>query len=232
MHSPPWLGARSYLREGPYALFQKNSRDLVVASLAHASAAACQTTIIPQLTQLARRSWRRAEAPPGSLWRLGEPLPGLHFSRLQMSAKGGDNITAILAHARDDRDLMTSDPELSILVDFFVAELGRLQKSCLALSPRDRTVVAGPHSFALADRYATVLAASGCLGVWWHQPEDGDEFLRDPAWVVAALRRLASRLGRAQRSDVADRDPAIYAELRRRLDAGLAFDLTGSQLAG
>src|SRR5207249_122565 len=51
------LGARSYLRDGRYAIFQKMARDLPTAGFGHASRAACRVTVLPQLPRLARRAW-------------------------------------------------------------------------------------------------------------------------------------------------------------------------------
>ncbi|GAB3975602.1 acyl-CoA dehydrogenase family protein [Plantactinospora veratri] len=82
------LGARSYLRDGPYAIFQKNLRDLLAATLTHASAAVCQATIIPQLPRLAQQGWRSSPPPPPELFRLGGALPPLDFAGLGLSARG------------------------------------------------------------------------------------------------------------------------------------------------
>lgn len=224
------LGARSYLRSGPYAAFQKNTRDLAVAMLAHASSAACQATIIPQLAHLARRSWQRAEAPPAALFRLADPLPELDFGRLALSCMGTDNLSATLLSARADTAATRATPGLAQALDHFAGELGRLREDCVSLPPGERTVVAGPGSFDLVDRYATLLAASACVGVWSHNP---GLFRSGTPWLVAALWRLAGRLGVAAMGDRgADGfDEPVFAELRRRHDEGLAFDLTAAGLA-
>ena len=50
------------------------------------------------------------------------------------------------------------------------------------------TVYEATHA-RLAGRYAIVLAAAACLGVW-REAAPGS-FLADPAWVATAVRRLA-----------------------------------------
>jgi hypothetical protein len=227
------LGARSYLREGPYAVFQKNARDLPVAMLAHASSAACQATIIPQLPRLARRSWLSAEAPPPALFRLGEPLPELDFTRLTLSARGADRLSATLPAGRDGTGAGSGEPELAALCNHFVAELSDLKDQCEALPPRELRVSAGPASFDLVDRYATVLAASACFGVWRHNQDHRSRFLRGTPWIVAALRRLADRLGTGPAPGAAHGlEPDLFRELRARHDEGRSFDLTDGHLAG
>jgi hypothetical protein len=232
-HLSTLLGARSYLREGPYAVFQKNTRDLPVAMLAHASGAACQATVITQLPRLASRSWLTAEPPPPLLFRLDDRLPDLDFTRLALSAKGVDRLSATLPAGRDDAGGPAPEPELAALRDQFVAELADLKAECAALPPRERLASAGPASFDLVDRYAIVLAANACFGVWRHNQDHRSQFLRGTPWVVAALRRLAERLSTAPAPGALHgREPPLFDELRARHDEGRSFDLADSPLAG
>jgi alkylation response protein AidB-like acyl-CoA dehydrogenase len=220
------LGARSYLREGPYAVFQKNARDLPVATLAHASSAVCQATIIPQLAGLARRSWLRTGPPPADVFRIGQPLPELDFAALGLTASGVDSLSGMLD---PDDDAVAGVPELARLRDLFSTELAGLARRCAGIPPRDRTVIASPESFELAHRYAVVLAACACLGVWRHSTEP---FLAGPEWIVAALRRLAARLGIGPVDEPAhDHNEPMLAELLARYESGRAFDLATTRLA-
>ncbi|MER6901615.1 acyl-CoA dehydrogenase, partial [Amycolatopsis sp. NPDC000740] len=171
------LGARSYLRDGEYGIFGKNSRDLPVAALAHASAAVCQASIIPQLPALARRSWLDAAPAPDSLFDLGAQLPALRWHELALNSRGADSVTAMLPALYGQ-----CQGELRSVVADLIAAFAELKTGCAQLAPRDRTVIAGPHSFDLAHRYAVLVAASACLGVWSRRTD----FLGDPAWVTAA----------------------------------------------
>ncbi|NJP96373.1 acyl-CoA dehydrogenase [Nonomuraea sp. FMUSA5-5] len=212
------LGARSYLREGPYGLFQKYQRDLAVTALAHASAAACLSTIIPQLPRLARRSWLRADPAGPELFRLGEELPELDFSLLAADARGADSLTAALALA----DL----PELAPLRDVFLGELAGLRERCVDLPPRERTVSASAETFALAERYSLVLAAGACAGVWAAR--------RDPfttAWLLVALGRLADRLGLPHPPPPPEAGRLLFSELVARRERSLTFDFSAHPLA-
>ncbi|AVT36085.1 acyl-CoA dehydrogenase [Plantactinospora sp. BB1] len=221
------LGARSYLRDGPYAIFQKNLRDLLAATLTHASAAVCQATIIPQLPRLAQQGWRSSPAPPPELFRLGGSLPPLDFGALGLSARGVDSLAGTL---REHGAEPGAEPALARLCGLFTAELDRLAEICADLPPRDRTVIAGRRSFELTDRYTTVLAAAACLGVWRHNQDD--PFLRDTPWLLAALTRLAGRLGLDPGAAPDGLERHLFVELLERYQDNRGFDLVNRRLAG
>lgn len=216
------LGARSYLREGPYGIFQKNMRDIPLVTFAHANAAVCQATMLPQLPRLARRSWLEAAPPPAALFRLGDPLPPLEYGALRPSARGADSLTAALASLGDA-------PELADLASVFTGELRELRRRCLDLPPGDRTVTARRSAFDLTDRYATVLAAAACAGVWRHA--DGG-FLGDTGWLTGALWRLAGRLGRSPGPLPDGLERRLFTDLLARHDGDRTFDLDRRRLAG
>ncbi|MEV6052207.1 acyl-CoA dehydrogenase family protein [Streptomyces sp. NPDC052107] len=235
------LGARSYVREGPYAGFQKAARDLPVVALAHASGAVCLSNIVPQLPRLAERAWRpaldrvpSAPAVPETLFRLHDPLPALDFTRLELSTRGADSLAGYLPALADELDREAAHrpeiAELARLADAFTAELADLTRRADALSPRDRTPVAGRRAFLLAERYAHLLAAAACLGVW-RAAGPGDPFLADALWVTAALRRLAEHLGLSRQPLPESAVDALYEELAGRHRASHTFDLFRTGLA-
>ncbi|MFE6589302.1 acyl-CoA dehydrogenase [Streptomyces sp. BB1-1-1] len=216
------LGARSYVRTGPYAVFQKAARDLPVVALAHAGSAVCQATIVPQLPRLAERGWfRPGAAPPAALFRPGDPLPPLDLARLELNARGRDTL------GRAVTDTEYDDPRVNALARLFAGELRGIARRAAELPPRDRTVLASRRGFLLADRYAHVLAAAACLGVWRH----GDGPLRDPAWVICALHRLADRLGLKPGPLPRDAAEELHTELLHRHEEHLTFDLIRAPLA-
>jgi alkylation response protein AidB-like acyl-CoA dehydrogenase len=218
------VGARSYLREGRHAIFQKLTRDIPVATLAHASAAACQATIIPQLAGLATRSWGIAEPPPDELFDLGGDLPELAFARPAINARGADSLSALLAVAAADGNL-----RVAVSGGRLAAELGRLRRRCADLPARDRTVPAGPEARDLAERYVLLLAAAACVGVW----RQGSGFTAAPEWLTAALNRLEIRLGLPGATAVPEAaEAAVAAELFARLAGNVTFDLHARRLAG
>lgn len=222
------LGARAFLREGPYAVFQKHMRDLPVAALVHAGGTVCRATIIPQLPRLARRGWPAGEPAPDRLFQLAQDLPELDFTRLEVSAGRDDPLMATLTHATET---LRADRLLGPLCAQLVAELQLLGQACEQLPPRDRTPLAGPGSFDLAKRYSLLLAAAACLGIWQFDRDNESRFLRDPGWLAAALGRLTARLGRPPIPEAAALLDPVFAELLRRYRENLAFDLVGRRLA-
>jgi alkylation response protein AidB-like acyl-CoA dehydrogenase len=167
------LGARFYVREGEFGIFQKHLRDLPVLSLGHAGAAACQATIIPQLPRLARRSWFRGDPAPDALFDPRADLPEIPFDRLALTG-GQDGLSASLVAAADTApDGSPHERAVHALVLHLTDELRRIQQESLALAPVDRTALASPAGFALADRYAVVLAGAAVLGVWRRARDQG-----------------------------------------------------------
>ncbi|MER5641541.1 acyl-CoA dehydrogenase [Kitasatospora sp. NPDC002227] len=226
------LGARFYVREGEFGIFQKHVRDLPVLSLGHAGSAACQATIIPQLPRLARRSWFKAEPAPAELFQPRTPLPPIRYEQLAL-ATGRDSLSAALVAAVDQ--LPTTNPEeraIQSLALRLMDELRQLQEAALQLSPQDRTALASPSSFSLADRYAVLLAASAVLGVWREARGGGDPFLADPAWAAAALHRLARRLGHQPPPLPASCEERLHEEVVRRFTEHRSYDLYDTPLAG
>lgn len=221
------LGARSYLRDGPYAIFQKNSRDLQVLTFGHANSTVCQATLIPQLPGIAKRSWLAQDcAPaPAEVFRFTEALPPLDYRALAITSRGADSLSAVLTAGTDE-------PSLRPLIGLFTDELAELKERVGSLRAVDRTVVAGRQGFLLADRFARVLAAASCFGVWQQARGGADPFLADHGWLAAALHRLAADLGRT-RTVI---DPALtdrmLVELEARADGIRAFDLAGRTIHG
>ena len=216
------VGARSFLRDGPEAIFQKNLRDLQVVTFAHANAAVCQATIIPQLPRLAARSWFQAEPAPASVFRPDLPLPPLAFDQLAVTARGRDRLSATLVAAFETAG---DDPDVGPLLGGLLAHFRELAGECAELAPRNRTMVADRRTFVAAQRYATVLAAASAVGVWQHAD---DPFLADPAWITGVLHRLCARLGLDPGPLPAALTERLLAEALRRAEHGLTFDLTAS----
>lgn len=211
------LGARSFLRDGPYGIFQKHARDLPVVSLAHASSAVCLASIIAQLPRLAQRGWTAPVPPDPVLFRFADPLPPLVIDRLGLTTRGEDSLMGVLA----------TEQELPGLTAGLRKALADLRERCVDLRPRERTVVAGRPSFELAERYAFLAAAAAAVGVWRAQ----DGFLGDTPWITGALHRLADRLGLDCGPMPDGVREAVLAELLDRHDRNLSFDLIRRRLA-
>ncbi|GAA3824585.1 acyl-CoA dehydrogenase [Streptomyces coacervatus] len=228
------LGARHYLREGPYAIFQKHLRDLPVLSLGHAGPLACLASVVPQLPALARQSWANdGPPPPDALFAAGGPLPPLRYDRLALSARGRDPLGAAwpaLGRAVL-RESGESGGHLGTLVRLLTARFRELAHECAELPRPERTVTAGPQGFGAAAQYAALLAAAACAGTWLDRRRHSDPFLGGTAWLTAALHRLAERLGSAPGQLPTAVEDELLAELFNRHDRHAGFDLDRLPLA-
>jgi alkylation response protein AidB-like acyl-CoA dehydrogenase len=243
------LGANFYVRGGEYGAFQKHVRDLPMISLGHAGTAACQATIIPQLPRLARTAWFRGEPAPRGLFRIHDPLPPLDPARLGLAA-GTDGLACSLAGAAQglaeecgersgefgrSGESAEYAETLVALAHEMEEELRSLQRECAAMPAKDRTVLASPRAYAIADRYALLLAAAACLGVWRNQGEERDSstgFLADPCWLAVALARLGKRLGRPLPKLPEGWEEKLLDEVLARYHEARSYDLYDTPIAG
>ncbi|MEC3975527.1 acyl-CoA dehydrogenase [Amycolatopsis sp. H20-H5] len=225
------LGAQFYLRSGEYSMMQKLVRDSQPSAFVHASRSACRMSILPQLPLLARRGWSSGVPAPAQVFRPGGSLPPLRFEELSLSSRGQDHLGAsLLALAGKLPGGSAAHREVQSLVDLFAGEWSRLSEACSGLPPRELTVTASPLSYRLADRYALLLAAGCCVGVWLESQDGADPFLRHPSWLIAVLTRLAARLGRPRQAIPDHVQSHLFGELLRRYHDSRAFDLSGQQL--
>ncbi|HET9381761.1 MAG TPA: acyl-CoA dehydrogenase family protein [Streptomyces sp.] len=213
------LGSQFYLRGGDHALFQKLLRDVQPSAFGHASRVSCLSALLPQLALTARRTWHaeRADALPAETFRPRHALPAFRFERLALTAGGHDplarSLTDGLAAAPPDDPL--TDPART-----WRGELDALAADASGLGPADAGPAATPYVFGLAGRWTGVLAASACLNTWWQ-----GGLGTDPAVALAALHRLGAHLDRHRDPLPAALAEPLHAELLRRFDAGLTFDL-------
>ncbi|MFF3323705.1 acyl-CoA dehydrogenase [Streptomyces sp. NPDC002889] len=231
------LGANFYVRDGAYGAFQKHVRDLPMISLGHAGTAACQATIIPQLPRLARTAWLTGRAAPAGLFRVRDTLPPLDTDRLVLVASGDElagSLEGAAAHiAGDGRGRAGAYTEaLTALATALEEELRSLKADCRAMPPKDRTVLASPKAYAIADRYTLLLAGAACLGVWRHQEPEDDVFLSSPAWLAAALTRLVKRLGHPLPELPDGWNDRLLDEVLNRYHEARSYDLYDTPIAG
>lgn len=234
------LGRALYDKDGPYGCFQKHVRDLPVITLGHAGSASCLATVIPQLPLLAEVAWFGGEPAPGVLFEADGPLPPLDLGAFRPRA-GHDPVMASLVVAAERGgadDLPGGADILRRLTHGFLGELRSLGERCRALYASGADTLLGPEMSALADRYAHVLAAAACLGVWRREREVRPEgFLAGPAWVTTALLRLAGRIGGLPGLRELPDIPEEFAdrmanEALTRFDTPKSFDLYDTPLAG
>jgi alkylation response protein AidB-like acyl-CoA dehydrogenase len=221
------LGAQAYVRQGPYAMFQKLARDIVPATFIHVSRMACLVTLLPQLPRLARKSWLVSSPAPGSLFELGAELPELHLDLLSPGMPSVDGVAAALAEIAE---LQADGGQVSRFAARFHGELRALRQECAALTPSDMTIDASPAAFLLADRYTVVLAAACALAVWHHGRD------RYPGIaLLGVLDRLDGRLSGAPVLTESERESVeqrLFGAAVERYHDRRLFDLTARRIPG
>jgi alkylation response protein AidB-like acyl-CoA dehydrogenase len=217
------LGARSYLRDGPQAIFGKFRRDLPVLGIGHAGAATCLLTVIAQLPVLARRAWTAAE-PPAELFDITKSLPELEFTQLSIAAGRDPLVASLLAAAQR----LPGDEPVHELIRALAAEVGRLARDCLLLRPSELGAAASARAFELAERYTVLLAVAACVGTWLHSPQNPGT-----PWLHIALIRLAGRLPGFETAAVPAGHVDVMAdELARRATESRSCCLDSGQIFG
>lgn len=232
----PVLGRCFQRDEGGAGTFRKHLRDLAALPPGHAGSAAALASILPQLPTLARRSWNPGPAGPPELFELDTDVPALEPALLYAAAPT-DTLVRTLAEAADSVESAFGRDEqaaaLRAATRTLADELELLRKECRALPERDPAVLATPRAYALAERYALLVGAAACLGVWNSARRGGgDAFLSDLPWVIGALGRICLRLGLPSgHSDVEHcYAPAVFDEFVRRFAGDRAFDLYDTAL--
>lgn len=237
------LGSRHFLRTGhDGGIFQKILREVGLIALFDGSTVINLGAVALQMPRLARarRSAHRQGAETRMPERLArrcdpfEPLPPFDPLRLTLGLHGQDEIASALFRAEEWIETTArTDP-----IDPAVADsVGRSVRTLTAALDRDDKVLleaAGwgsdmalsAEGFDLAWRYCQLHAASACLLFWLHARRHLDGFWREGRWVAAALARLGTPVGRADRvaNDSVD---LLVEELLDRERAGRLFNSLG-----
>ena len=225
------MGDTFHATSGEQAIFRKHLRDLATVTFGHLSSTVCQTVIAPYLPMLAVEPFTADSAAGPELFRLEESLPSLDGERLAQFG-GGDGLAAYVAYAADRvPDAILGYPAgetLAQLIGLLQTELDKIREAAATLDELD----GGTKAFALSDRYALVLAAASCLGVWLNAGAGPDPFLTDPSWLVLALHRLLRRLGVRTPALPTGVETLVCDEVLARARQARSFDLLGTELAG
>jgi alkylation response protein AidB-like acyl-CoA dehydrogenase len=213
------LGARSYLREGEYAVVGKHLRDAAGVSIGHAGGVSCALTVLGQLPGL-----RPAQAAASTELFTGTPLPELDLSRLRMIGSRADPLMrTTIDVATAESAAPRHDTETRARLRSLAAAAAAIGGDAAALPPASRGVEADRRALELADRYTRLVAAAGCLGRY-AAAAPGDE-AGSREWLAAVLRRLASRRGRSVRPGPAADEAVLLERATARTALGLSLDL-------
>ncbi|EME58613.1 type I polyketide synthase component [Amycolatopsis decaplanina DSM 44594] len=217
------LGARYYLREGEHAIFGKHFRDLPSLSLLYPDRTP-EITIAAHLPAFAHaQRYPSSSAASASIFTPEMELPPLEHNEHPARAQG-DPLLACLEPWLDElRGEAKTATDLSTIATLLLTELEHLathvgQAHVWQLDPANST-----DSDSLAERYAVLLAATACLGIWRHNRDR--RVLAGPAWIRVALRRLLGRLMPGTPPSARELDEELFTELLTRAAEGTSFCL-------
>lgn len=218
------LGARYYLREGEHAIFGKHFRDLPSLSLVYPDRTPDEITIVRHLPAFAHaQRYPSSSAAPTSIFTPELALPPLEHNE-HPTREQGDPLLACLEPWLDElRSEAKTATDFSTIATLLLAELDHLtthvgQAHVWQLDPAN-----GMDSDTLAERYAILLTATACLGIWRHNRNR--RVLAGSAWIRVALRRLLGRLMPGIPPSARELDEELFSELLTRAAEETSFCL-------
>ncbi|MEU9338006.1 hypothetical protein AB0D49_33410 [Streptomyces sp. NPDC048290] len=177
---------------------------------------------------------------PETLFQPDAPLPALDLARPAHCprAAGTDAPLESLAHhatriehAGDTATHPGCHAALSAQLDRLAGAITGLGEACAPLAAAGHKALLGPYARSLADRYALLVAAAACVGVWWQQRAHTRGFLAETCWLTAALHRIAGLLDTAPTEPPLSCLDRVHQEMLARFDGGLSYDLRAVPLA-
>lgn len=214
------LGARHYLRSGPWAIFQKMARDLIVADFADGNTVVNLKTVVAQLagglTGLAGASdeqRRGAAERVATIFGLGQDLPGYRPESQQLFTRRPDDCllalpdTVVALRARGGEWVRVAEAG-----DVVLDRIDVLRRQVEALR-RDHGsgYSQAPATFAAAKSYCHLFAAAAYLHLQRYAAAELDPRLADPRLALVALDRVAHRGSAGPAVDPDDLEAAALA---------------------
>lgn len=182
------LGARHYLREGPYAAFQKLLRDHAVVGLFDGSTAVNLHALAAHLPRSAGHALDRDGARLFALSDLSTAAAPFRWDALRPSARGQDTVMAGMA-ALAERAHASGHPDIGSLAASLVSSRDALLADAVAHADAAESRTDDARSFALAERYTRLLGGACALGIWLESRASLEPELAEGAWLVVALSR-------------------------------------------
>jgi alkylation response protein AidB-like acyl-CoA dehydrogenase len=225
------LGAESYARSGSYGLFQKTARDLPMIGLGSAGTSASRSVIVAQLLRLPELAGSGGAEAPARLFRLFDAaLPPCRPEEDALVPDCDSLLGSLEEAARHAADGVGAGAggefggALAEAAHVLTEQLRALREGCAELTARPAGRPVSPRAYALADRYALIVAGAACLGVWRHHPRGGG-LLTDPAWAAMALTRVVGRLDKPAVRTPPLGEERMLVELLHRFDDARSYDL-------
>ncbi|MGW2964616.1 hypothetical protein ACWDGI_40030 [Streptomyces sp. NPDC001220] len=202
----PVLGRHAHNASGVFGSIRARLRELAAPSPHGAGG-------LGVLTALSAREEHRAAGLPEAVYAPGGPLP-----------PQARPVTAPPAWFAPRFPAEGRSGPLGALVRLLDREASVVRAELAAT----RASVSAPALRAAADRYALLHAAACCLGVARNAPPG---FLADPAWLTAALARIAHRLALPPAPGTRPRDDTVLEEALTRCRDDRALDLYATPLS-
>jgi alkylation response protein AidB-like acyl-CoA dehydrogenase len=177
------LGARFYLRTGPFALFGKHYRDLAPVGIGHAGSTSCLLALLPQVRHLLQA------VPAATLPAWTDRLPRLDFSQLVLRSGAPDPIVSWTPAATP----LPAAAGAGDLIEEQARTLERLRSAAEAMPASALGVTAPPAAFDVTEQFTKRFVIGAALAA---RESDRTEFA--DAWVRIAIAAVtAHRRGRA-----------------------------------
>ncbi|MHC0432325.1 acyl-CoA dehydrogenase family protein [Streptomyces sp. O3] len=227
------LGAEAYATSGSYGIFQKTTRDLSMIGLGSAGASASRAVLIAQLLRLpSLAAPGHADEVAGLFRPFDADLPSYGLQDDVRAADRDSLLDSLEESARQAASGAAGEfgPLLAQSAALLVDQARALREACAELAAQPAEGPVSPRAYALAERYALIVAGAACLGVWRHRPAGG--FLADPVWAAMALARIACRLDKSAPRTPPSGEDALLAELLDRFDDARSYDLYATAIGG
>lgn len=218
------LGARYYLREGDHAIFGKHFRDLPSLGLVYPDRTPDEIIIARHLPAFARaQRYPSTSAAPASIFTPATALGPLEYNEYP-SGVHSDPLLACLEPWLDElRSETKKAADLSTTATLLLTELDRLATDARRACAWQLDPACGTDSDTLAERYAILLTATACLGVWRHNRHR--RVLAGTAWIQVALHRLLGRLMPGTPPSAIELNEELFNELSTRAAEETGFCL-------
>ncbi len=211
------LGAEAYAASGSYGIFQKTARDLPMIGLGSAGTSASRAVIIAQLLRLPSLAGGAGGEVAGLFRPFEAGLPPCRPEESGLEPERDSLLDSL------EESAGACDGAVEEAAGVLVAQARALREGCAELAARPSGLPVSPRAYALAERYALIVAGAACLGVWRHRPGGG--FLADAAWAAVAVARVACRLDKAVGRVSGEDADRMLGELLYRFDDARSYDL-------
>lgn len=192
------LGARHYVREGEYAIFQKILRDYPVVSIGHSSDVICANTILPQMKQLLTKPVTSENLTEiiSALFTLEQAVKPFEAKRLRMSNSGyNDIIKSIdLIEPLLEQKISFGEKHTAIKESVMTA-VAFIKNKHLELTNQLKLMEENKKGFSkqtyqFIESYCRLFVGMSCVWLWIFNQKKISRFFDDGFWLVLSLKKL------------------------------------------